>query len=79
MENNNELKEINIKYSKFYYFNVIINIQDTDLDNIFLDEKSYKNVLIYDVAYKTLHGAKPLHIAFGKVNGCIKNMIKLKI
>ena len=33
-----------------YYFDEIIKIKDFDLD-ILLDEKSYENILIYDVSY----------------------------
>ena len=33
-----------------YYFDEIIKIKDFDLD-ILLDEKSYENILIYDVLY----------------------------
>ena len=47
-ENNNELKEIDIKSRTFYHFDDIIDNNDLNLDNILLDEKSYKNVLIYD-------------------------------
>ena len=32
------------------YFDEIIKIKDFDLD-ILLDEKSYENILIYDVSY----------------------------
>ena len=35
-----------------------------DFDNILLDEKSYENVLIFDISYKTFMGAKPLRIRF---------------
>ena len=42
-ESNNELKEINIKNRICYYFDDIININDLDLDNISVDEKSCKN------------------------------------
>ena len=45
MNSNNKLKEISVNY-----FDDIININDIDHDNILLDEKSYENVLIYDVA-----------------------------
>ena len=41
-----------------YYFNDIIKIEDFDFDKILLDEKSYENILIYDISYKTLIGAK---------------------
>ena len=28
-----------------------ITIKDFDLDNILIDEKSYKNILVYDISY----------------------------
>ena len=40
---------------------------------LLLDEKSYEDILIYDVSYKILIGAKPLHIMFDKVNGFIRD------
>ena len=30
------------------------------LDDILIDEKPYKNILVYDNSYKTLFGSKPL-------------------
>ena len=33
-----------------YYFNDIIKIEDFDLDKILLDEKSYKDILIYNIS-----------------------------
>ena len=41
------------------------------MDNILIDEKPHKNILIYDVSYKTLIGTKPLHIRIDKVDGFI--------
>ena len=41
-----------------------------------MDKKSYKtyeNILIYEISYKTIMGAKPLHIWFNKINEFIKN------
>ena len=38
-----------------------VKIRDFKFD-ILLDEKSYKNILIYDNSYKTLIGSKPLCI-----------------
>ena len=32
-----------------------------------LDEKLYENILLHDISYKNLIGAKPLHIRFDKV------------
>ena len=37
-----------------------------------MDEKSYENVLIHDISYKTLIDAKPLHIRFDKIDGFIR-------
>ena len=39
---------------------------------ILLDEKSYENILVYNILYKTLIGAKPLRIRCDKSNGFIK-------
>ena len=36
-----------------YYFNDIIKVEDLDLDNVLIDEKSHENILIYDISYKT--------------------------
>ena len=37
-----------------------------------MDEKSYENILIYDISYRTLIGAKPWRIMFDKVEGFIR-------
>ena len=34
-----------------------------------MDEKSYENISIYEVSYKTLIGVKPLPIRFDKIDG----------
>ena len=52
-----------------------MRVVDIDFDDILLDEQSYKtyeNVLIYDISYKILIGAKPLRIRFNEINGFIK-------
>ena len=41
-----------------YYFDDIIKIEDFGFD-ILLDEKSYENIFICDILYKTLIGDKP--------------------
>ena len=56
-----------------YYSDDIIKIEDFDLDNILTDEKSYENVLAYNISYKSLIDSnKPLHIRFDKTDGFIK-------
>ena len=51
-----------------------MGVVDIDFD-ILLDKKSYKtyeNILIYYVSYKTFMGAKPLHMRFDEIDGFIK-------
>ena len=47
-------------------------LEDFDIDNILIDEKSDKIILIYAISYKTLIEAKPLRIRFDKINGFIR-------
>ena len=69
---NNEFRKAHIKNHTCYYFDGIIKIEDFDFDNISLDEKSYENILLYDISCKTLIGTKPLLISFDNVDGFIK-------
>ena len=50
MENNGNLKEINIKNHTFYHFDDIIKFEDFDFDNILIDEKLYGNILLYNTS-----------------------------
>ena len=54
MESNDKLKEIDLKNRTCYYFEVIIKIEDFDLDNILIYEKSYENISVYNILYKSL-------------------------
>ena len=72
MESNEKLKEINIKNRTCYYFEDIIKIEYFDIDNILIDEKSYEDILVYDISYKNLITGKPLRIRFGKIDGFIR-------
>ena len=62
----------NIKNLTYSYLDDIIKTADFGFDNILLDEKPYENILVYSISYKTLIGAKLLHIRFDKVDGFIK-------
>ena len=72
MDGNNELKQSDIKSCMCYYFHDIIKIEDFDLDNVLIDEKSYENILIYNILYKSLIDSKPLRIGFEKIDGFIR-------
>ena len=55
-----------------YYFNGIIKLEDFDLDNILIEEKSQENILVYNISYKTSIDSKPFCIRFSKIDGFIK-------
>ena len=67
-------------------FNDIININFFDPNNIKIDEKSYKNILIYYTGYVTITDSKyvkinsvnPLYLISNKVNGYFKEINKSK-
>ena len=68
----NELKEIDTKNPRCYYFDDIMKVIDIYSKNILLEKKIYKNNLIYDVSNKTFMGSKTLRIWFDKIDGFIK-------
>ena len=49
----NKVKDIDIKNRTYYFFNNIINIENFYQNNIKVDEKQYKNILIYYIGYVT--------------------------
>ena len=73
----NKVKDIDIKNRTYYFFNDIINIKTFDANNIKIDEKSNKNILIYYIGYVTIKHSKyvktvsvnTLYLYFNKVNG----------
>ena len=71
----NNVIDINIKIRTNYIFNHIIYIENVDLNNIKIDEKPYKNILIYYIGYVTIkkdlriYSVNSLYLIFGKVNG----------
>ena len=69
MESKNEVKEIDIKKCTCYYFNDMIKNEDFDLHNILTDEKSYENILVYNILHKIFIDSKPLRIRFNKIEG----------
>ena len=54
----NKIKDVDIKNHTYYFFDGIINIKNVDLDNIKIDETSYKNILIYYIEYVTIKYTK---------------------
>ena len=73
----NKAKDISIK-NHTYYFLMILSIQKVLIqNNIKIDEKSYKNILIYyneyvtikDLKYVNINSVNPLNLIIKKVNG----------
>ena len=62
---NHEFKKIGIKSRSCYYFDDIFKLKGFDLDNILINEKLYKNILI---SYKILIHPEPLRIRFFKID-----------
>ena len=54
----NKVKDIDIKS----FFNDIINMKSFDLNDIKVDEKSYKNIFIYYTENVTIKGLKNIKI-----------------
>ena len=50
----NNVKDINIKNRTYHFFDDIISIKEFDPNNVKLDEKWYKNIFIYYIAYVTI-------------------------
>ena len=49
-----KIKDITKKSPTYYIFSDIVGIENLDLNNIKIDEKSYKNILIYYIGYVTI-------------------------
>ena len=49
MDSNDELKEIVIENRACCYFDDLMKIEDFKHKNILIDEKSYKNILVYNI------------------------------
>ena len=54
----NKFKDIDVKNCTYYFFNDIFNIKNFDSNKINIDEKLYKNILIYYTGYVTIKDPK---------------------
>ena len=81
----NKFTDMDIKNSIYYFFNDFIDIKNFDRNNFKIDEKSYKNILIYYIGYVTIKNSKknkiqkiysvnPLYLIFNKVNGYLEEI-----
>ena len=51
MDSKNELKEIDIKNRACFYLDHIIKDIDIKFSDIWLDEKVYENISVYDISH----------------------------
>ena len=58
----NKVEDIDIKNRTYCILHDIINIKKFDSNNIKIDEKSYKNTVIYYVGYVAIKDSKYLKI-----------------
>ena len=71
----NIVKDININNHTYYFGDDTINIKDFDPNDIKIDEKWNRNILIYYIWYATIkkdwkiYSINPLYFIFNKVNG----------
>ena len=83
----NNVKDISIKNHTYCFLNDAISIKNFDPNNIKIDEKSYKNILIYCIGYVTIrdqkyvkiNSANSLYLIINKVSGYFEKSIKVSI
>ena len=70
-------KQINIKNRTYYFYNDIFNLENFDSSSLKLDEKSYKDIAIYNIGYitikkigdcKNIYSVNPLYLCVNHVN-----------
>ena len=81
-----KVKDINVKNHIYYFFDDTINIKNFNLNNIKIDEKSYKNILIYYIGYVTvkylkyvnINSVNYLYLIINKMKGYFEEINKSK-
>ena len=82
-----QVKETNIK-NQTYFFNDMINIKTFHSNLLEIDEKSYKDIDIYYIAYITIkksgdceniHSVDPLYLTIHSATGHFKEQKRRKI
>ena len=53
-----KFKDVDIKNHTYYFFDDIINIKNFHPNNIAIDEKPYRDILIYYIGYVTIKDLK---------------------
>ena len=61
------------------FFDGMISFKNLDPNNIKIDKKSYKNILIYDTDYVTSNSVKPLDLIINEINRSIEERMGTSI
>ena len=64
---------VNIRNRKYFYFDDMTIVDNFYSQNIKVNKKSYKSILIFYIRYKAPNGVKPLNIIFNEINGYIED------
>ena len=54
----NKVKDVHLKNQTYYFSHEMINMKNFDANNIAIDGKPYKNILIYYIGYVTIKDLK---------------------
>ena len=71
----NKVKDINIKNRAYSFLNDFSSTENFNVNNIKIDEKSYKNLFIYYIGFVTIKNdlkvfsVNPLYLICNKING----------
>ena len=57
-----KVKDIYLKNRTYYLFDDIVNTKNFDSNNIKIDEKSHKSILIYYIVYVTIKDLKYINL-----------------
>ena len=75
------VKQINIKNRTYYLYNGIISLKNVDSKLLKIDKKSYKNIVIYNIAYiminkiddcENIYSVNPLYLLINHAKGYIE-------
>ena len=75
------VKQIDIKNRIYYFYNDMINIKKIDSNLLKINEKSYKDIDIYNIGYITvkkiddyenIYSVNPLYLTISPANGYIE-------
>ena len=79
------IKETNIKYQTYYFFNDMINIKDFNSILLKIDKTPYKNIDIYQIGYITtknsdyvkINSVNPLYLIIDKQMDKLQEKMKI--